>query len=245
MSSRSGSSSCLGSTILVIAALILVRFGLPGMWKILAGIFSTAVYLGLFLLVALLLVLGYYTYRNLQQNKQKVVEERYSRITRTQDLYKDLVGRLQRDAVLNEVSVEELLQSEILVSQSLNDVKMELIRLKDFASPRNEKLLNQQLREYKQELQKTVDPAVRQVVQDNLKLLDEKKERMSRTADEILQKEGMVDLVYHSLAKVAEDLKMGRPVYRLLSSEVYSRFGLEPPREKEQLPPLRDKSSIE
>jgi hypothetical protein len=243
MSSRSGSSSCLGSAILVIASLILIRFGIPGLWKLLAGIFSTALYLGLFLLAALFIVVGYYTYRNLKQNKLKVVEDQYARVTRTQNLYRELVSRLERDPVLNAVSVEELLQSEILVSQSLNDLKMELIRLKDFASVRNERTLNQQLRDYKQELQKTADPAVRQVIQDNLKMLEEKRERMSHTADEVRQKEAMVDLVYHSLMKVEEDLKMGRPVPRLLAPEVYNRFGLEAPREKEALPPLQEKSS--
>src|SRR5829696_6567565 len=103
MSSRSSSSSCLGSALLVVIALIMVRFGLPGLWEILAALFSTALYAGAALFVLLIAAIGYFTYRNLQKNRKSDEETRYSRITRTQELYKSVVQRLQRDMISNQV----------------------------------------------------------------------------------------------------------------------------------------------
>ena len=243
MSSRSSSSSCLSTALLIVVGLILIRFGLPELWLIFGRLFSTALYGGLALFAAVLLIVGFFTFRNLQRNKAAEAPPQYSRVVRVQDLYKSLCENLERESLYNEVSAEEFLQSEILISQSLNDIKMELIRLKDLVSPKNEESLNRQVHDYKRELQDTTDAAVKQVIQENLKMLEEKKERMLQMHEEIRQKEASVDLVYHSLVKAEEDLKLGKAVKRLLPSEVYRRFGLMPPREREALPPLTDKSS--
>lgn len=244
MSSRSSSSSCLGTALLIVVGLILIRFGLPELWLIFGRLFSTALYGGLALVVTILLVIGFFTFRNLQRgSKQTEAPAQYSRVVRVQDLYKSLCEKLERESISNDVSAEEFLQSEILISQNLNDIKMDLIRLKDFVSPKNEESLSRQLQDYKRELQETTDPAVKQVIQENLKMLEEKKERMQKTHEEIRAKEASVDLVYHSLVKAEEDLKLGKTVKRLLPPDVYTRFGLMPPRERESLPPLTEKSS--
>jgi hypothetical protein len=241
MSSRS--SSCLSTALLIVVGLILIRFGLPELWLILARLFSTAFYGGMTLVLIALLALGFFTYRNLERRKQKQAPAQVSRVARVQELYKSLTEQLQRESISNEVSAEEFLQSEILVSQTLNDVKMDLIRLKDFVSPKNEESLDHQLRDYKQELQETTDPSVKQVILENLKMLEEKKERMAQAHEDVRQKEASVDLVYHSLVKAEEDLKLGKTVRRLLPAEVYQRFGLAAPKEREPLPPLTEKSS--
>lgn len=243
MSSRSSSSSCLGTALLIVVGLILIRFGLPELWLILARLFSTALLGGLTLAVVLLLTVGFFTFRNLQKTRKTEAPAQYSRVVRVQDLYKALCEKLERESISNDVSAEEFLQSEILISQNLNDIKMDLIRLRDFVSPKNEESLNRQLQDYKRELQETTDPAVKQVIQENLKMLEEKKERMQKTHEEIRAKEASVDLVYHSLVKAEEDLKLGKTVKRLLPPDVYTRFGLMPPREREALPPLTEKSS--
>ncbi|HSP06316.1 MAG TPA: hypothetical protein VLR94_04020 [Acidobacteriota bacterium] len=244
MSSRSSSSSCFGTALLIVVGLILIRFGLPELWLILARLFSTAFYGGVALVLVALLALGFFTYRNLQRSKEKEAPPaQVSRVVRVQELYKSLTEQLQRESVSNEVSAEEFLQSEILVSQTLNDLKIDLIRLKDFVSPKNEESLARQLRDYRQELLETTDPSVKQVIQENLKMLEEKKERIAQTHEEIRQKEASVDLVYHSLVKAEEDLKLGKTVRHLLPAEVYQRFGLTAPREREPLPPLTENSS--
>lgn len=242
MSSRS-SSSCVGTVILVLVGLILIRFGLPGLWKIVAGLFSTAFYGGLILVALILFSIAFFTYKNLQKNKKTQTAGQVSRVARVQELYKSLSERLQKDSLSNEISAEEYLESEMLIGQTLNDVKVELIRLKDFVAPRNERELSRQLMDYKRELQEASDPDVKQVIRENLKLLEEKKERMTQAHEEIRQKEASVDLIYHSLMRVEEDLKLGRPVRQLLPSEVYRRFGVTAPRDRERLGPLTEKSS--
>lgn len=239
----SSSSSCFGSAILLIIALIAIRFALPGLWKILAAIFSTAFYGGILVVLAGLLLLGYFTYKNFKGNQKKQQNAQTILVDRTEALYKAVVSRLNQDVVLNEVSAEEFLQSELLIGDTMKSVKLELARLKDFVSPQNERVLEKQIRDYKQQHQETTDDAARQVIEENLKILDEKKKRMAAVKEEIRHKEASVDLVYNSLVRVEDDLKFGRSVNRIFPPELYTRFGLTPPAEQPRLTPLDEKSS--
>ena len=235
-------ASCLGTVFLLIGTLVLIRFALPAVWKILAGLFAGALYLGLFLFLAVLVVVGYFTYKNLTRNKAKEEEKRYAKVIKVEDLYKILVDRLHREVELNHVTVEELMQSEILISENLASIRSDLIRLKDFASPQNQKNASIQMREYQQQLRESRDPGSREVIEENLKLVEEKRERIEAALEEIRQKEALVDLIFNSLLNVEEDLKFGRPVQRLFSPDVYQRFGLTPPAAQPQLPPLLERS---
>ena len=234
--------SCLGTIFLIVGTLVLIRFALPSLWKILAGIFAGALYLGIFVFLLLLAVLGYFTYKNLSRNKVKAEEKRYAVVLRVEDLYKALIDRLHRETALNQVSVDELLQSEILIRENLASVRSDLIRLKDFASPQNQKNVSIQIREYQQQLRQSREAASREVIEENLKMVEEKRERIEAALEEIRQKEALVDLVYNSLTNVEENLKFGRAVQRLFPPELYQRFGLVPPSEQPQLPPLLERS---
>lgn len=237
--------SCFGNFILLCIALVFIRYAAPGFWRILIGIFAGTVYFSLFIFLVALAVLAYFIYKNLRGNQQQEEEKKYSRVSQTEAVYQSIVKRLQEDLTLNQVTAEEFLQSEILVGEKLKSLKMDLIRLKDFTSPKNERLLNQQIRDYRQQLQQSTDPSAKEVIQENLNMLQEKKQRMASALEEIRQKEASVDLVYNSLINVEEDLKFGRPVQRLLPPDVYQRFELSPPAEQPPLPPLMEKSSTE
>lgn len=242
---KSESSSCFGSLLLLVIALVLVRFLAPEIFLWLAVLFEGALYAGGIVVLLALATIGYFTYRNLKANQQKQEEKKFEHVTRTEALYRSVVDRLQRDIVLNQVSAEEFLQSEILIGEKVQEMKKDLIRLKDFASPGNQKLMNQQLREYKQKLQESGDSAVKEVVQENIAMLEEKKQRIATITEEIQQKEASLDLIFNNLSRVEEDLKFGRSVSRLFPAEIYRRFGLEPPSDASRLPPLSEKSSKE
>ena len=201
-----------------------------------------AFYLGIGVFLLLILVLGYFTYKNLAKNKQKQTQTRYEKVTRVEELYRSLVDRLSQDMTLHQVSAEELLQSEILISENFRTIRDELVRLKDFASPSNQKQLSVQLRDYQQQLKASRDTASNEVLEQNIELLEQKKERIEAAIDEIRQKEALMDLVFNSLLDVEEDLKFGRPVTRLFPAEVYRRFGLTPPAQQSALPPLLERS---
>ena len=235
-------SSCLGTALLLVLILALVRYSLPAVWKILAGLFAGAFYLSLGLFVILLGLLGYFTYKNLGRNKQKREQIRYARVTRVEQLYRSLLDRLNREMGLRQISAEELLQSEILITEHLGTLRTDLIRLKEFASPKNQKALSLQLREYNQQLKDAKDSASQEVLEQNIRLVEQKQERMDAALDEIRQKEGLLDLTYNSLLNVEENLKFGRPVERLFPPELYRHFGLEPPAEQRSLPPLQERS---
>ena len=238
-------SSCFGTFLLIVVGTVVLRFALPEIWLILSAIFRGAMYFGVFILLAVLAVIGYFTFQNLRKNKQKREEKRIAHVTQTEALYASVVERLQKDLTLNQVTAEEFLQSEILIGEKLPEISNDLIRLKEFASAKNESQVNQQIRDYKQQLQQSRDPAARQVVAENLKILEEKKQRMESALEEIRRKEASVDLVYNSLVNVDEDLKFGRPVRRLFPPDLYARFQLTAPGEQPSLPPLTEKSSLE
>ncbi len=235
------SRSCFGTLILTVISLALIRYTLPAIWKILAGFFTGALYLGLFLIVALVIVLGYFTYRNLTGNRRNWGVKQVARVTRVEELHQTLIERLQNDLTLNQVSAEEYLQSEILMKERLVAIRDELIRLKDFASQRNQKEVSKQIHEYQQQLRETKDSGAREITEENLRLLQEKQGRFAQALEEIREKEGLMDLVYHSLLSVDEDLRFGRPVIRLFPDDVYRRFDLSPPQQA-LLPPLADRS---
>jgi predicted metal-dependent hydrolase len=235
-------TSCLGTVFLLVGTLVLIRYALPVVWKILAGLFAGALYLGIFVFLAFLAVLGYFTYKNLSRNKVKEGEKGYAVVLRVEDLYKALIERLHREVELNQVSVEELLQSEILMRENLASVRSDLIRLKDFASPQNQRNVSIQVREYQQQLRQSKEAASREVIEENLKMVQEKRERIESALEEIRQKEALVDLIYNSLVNVEEDLKFGRPVQRLFPPDLYQRFGLTPPATQPKLPPLLERS---
>lgn len=239
------SSSCLGSLLLILFGLLLIRFGLPGLWKVLVGLFTGAFYLGIFLLLAALAVIGYFTYKNLLANKQKKLTAGRTIVTKTEELYRAVVARLERDVVLNQVTVEELLASEILMTENLKSVQDDLGRLKEFTSSSSIRTIDQQIRDYKEQLRQTTNESSKQLIQENLNLIQEKKQRLAAAMDDIRQKEALVDLVQNRLLNVEEDLKFGRPVQRLFPAELYQRFGLQPPGERSSLPPFGQKSSME
>jgi NhaP-type Na+/H+ and K+/H+ antiporter len=227
---------------LLVLVLALIRYSLPAVWKIIAGLFTGALYFGVVFFVILIGVLGYFTYKNLTRNKQKEKQVGYARVTKVEQLYSSLVDRLNREMSLHQISAEELLQSEILITENLTTLRTDLIRLKEFASPRNQKDLSQQLRDYRQQLKAARDPASRDVLEQNVKLVEEKRERMNAALDEIRQKEGLLDLTFNSLLKVEEDLKFGRQIRHLFPPELYRHFGLNPPEEQQGLPPLLERS---
>ena len=236
------SYSCLGSALLLVLVLVIIRYALPAIWKILAGLFTGAVFLGLALFLILIAVLGYVTYKNLSKNKQKAEARTYAAATRVEVLYRSIVDRLHQDMALHQITAEELLQSEILITEHLARIREDLVRLKEFASPRNQKELSIQERDYQQKFKESRDPASMEILEQNLKLVEQKKERMDDALEEIRQKEGLLDLVYNSLVNVEEDLKFGRTVQRLLPPDLYRRFGLQPPGEQSGLPPLLERS---
>ena len=207
-----------------------------------AGLFAGAFYIGLGLFLVLLAVLGYFTYKNLIRNKQKEEQTRYVHVTRVEHLYTSLVDRLNREMAFHQISAEELLQSEILIKENVAAIRNDLIRLKEFASPRNQKELSALLREYQQKLRESREPGSREILEQNIRMVEQKRERMEAALEEVRQKEGLLDLVYNSLVDVEEDLKFGRPVQRLFPPEIYTRFGLNPPAEPTALPPLLERS---
>jgi hypothetical protein len=237
------SSSCFGTLILAIVAAALLRFALPGVWHILAVLFTGTLLIGSIVLLLIVLTIGFFTYKNLKGNEQKREAEKLGRVTRAEALYGSVVERLQRDMVLNQVSAEELLQSEVLITDKLRAIKEDLIRLKDFTSPKNEKEMSRQMREYQDQLRQSSDESVKHLLRQNIKIVEEKRRRFQQAQEEIRQKEGMADLVYNNLLNADENLRFGRPLTRVLPAEVYSQFGLTPPSDQQQLPPLIEKSS--
>ncbi len=240
--SSSNKSSCLGSVFLLVIVLIAIRFAIPGLWNVIAAIFSTALFAGVAIVILGLAVLGYFTYKNLKGNRKKENVQSVQ-VDRTEALYKSVVSKLQQDMMLNQVSAEEFLQSELLIGETLKSVRLDLARLNDFVSPQNERLIAQQIRDYKHKLAVSTDDAAKQVIQENLKMLDEKKQRIALATEELRQKEASVDLVYNCLIRVEDDLKFGRPVTQIFPADLYTRFGLTPPAEQPKIPPLVGKSS--
>jgi hypothetical protein len=240
--SSSSKSSCLGSAFLLVVVLIAIRFALPGLWNVIAAIFSTTLIAGAALVILGLAVLGYFTYKNLKGN-QKKQDVQSVQVDRTEALYKSVVSKLQQDMMLNQVSAEEFLQSELLIGETLKNFRLDLARLKDFVSPENDRLIGQQIRDYKHKLAVSSDDSAKQVMQENLKMLEEKKQRIASAKEELRQKEASVDLVFNCLVRVEDDLKFGRPVTQIFPSDLYTRFGLTPPSEQPRIPPLIEKSS--
>lgn len=245
MKSSSSSSSCFGSVLLIVVILAFLRFASPEIWKVILTLTAGAVSLGVLIFLAILGVIGYFTYKNFKKNQNQVSESQYGGLDRTDLLYRNVVERLQKDITLNQVSAEELLQSEILVSEKLKDMKIELVRLHEFASPQNQTLVENQIRDYKRKQQASRDSAVQQVMNENIRMLEEKRNRIEDSLEEIRQKEASIDLVYHTLRNVEDNLKFGRTVQQLFSEDLYRRFGLVPPSRRELLPPLEQKSSTE
>ena len=236
-------ASCFRTVLMVIASLVLIRFALPVVWELLGTLFVGGIYVALVLVVVVVALIGLITFKNLSKNKKKEEVKKYSRVTRVEDLYKSVVDRLNQDMILNQVSAEELLQSEVLIHESLSTIRNEIVHLKEFASQENQKDVSSRLRDYQQQLREARDPSAKEVVQQNMKMLEEKKMRIESALDEVRQKEGMVDLIYNSLTNVEEDLKFGRTVQRLFPPELYRRFGLTPPAEQSKLPPLLERSN--
>lgn len=240
----SGSKSCFGSVVLLVVALVLIRYAIPGLWRIIwigsAGLVS----LGLLLFLLVFAGLGYFTYRNLSGNKAKQEEQKFSKVSRVEQMYSSVQSRLDQSPGANQVLPEEFLQAEILVKDKLQDIKTALIRLKDMTSSKNQKIIEDQLRDYRQQLRDAHDPAVRKVIEENITMVQSNKDRLAGSVEEIREKEALLDLLYHSLVKVDEDLKLGKVVQQIFPPDVYSRFGVSlPERSQEPLPPMPQKSS--
>lgn len=227
----------------MIIAVALLRYALPGVWHILAVLFTGTLFFTGLLFFLVLIAVGFFTYRNLKRNKMRAETEKYARVSRTEALYRSVISRLQNESVLNQVSADELLQSEVLITDRLRQIKEDLIRLKEFTSPKNEKFLSQQMRDYQQQIKETSDESIKQLIRQNMSIVSEKQARFAQAREEIREKEGLTDLVYNTLQNVDEDLKFARTVRQLFPAELYSRFGLTPPSSSQELPPLIEKSS--
>jgi hypothetical protein len=239
-------SSCLTSVLLILAALIMIRFGLPSVWRLLVGLFAGAFYLGAFFIIILIAVFGFLTYRNLQKNRQQERSQQFAPASEALALYRSVVERLQKDMLLNQVSAEEFLQSEILMGENVNALQEELRRFKDFASSATVKSVELQIQEYGRQIRETDNSSVKQLIGENLKLMEEKKARLITATQQIKEKEALVDWIHNRLLIVDEDLRFGRMVRQLFPRELYERFGLAAPgSERASLPPLVEKSSID
>jgi len=245
MKSSRSSSSCLGSIFLIVLIAAVLSFAFPGIWKILLSLTVGFFSLGILLFVLLFGAIGYFTYKNFKKNQKMEADSRAGVADRTEALYRSVVERLQNDIGLNQVSADELLQSEVLVSDKVKDMKIELLRLQEFASPKNQRSLDDQIHDYERKIQASQDAAVQQVMNENIRMLEEKKKRMMDSLEEIRHKEASLDLVYNTLRNVEDNLKFGKPVQHLFPSDLYRRFGLEPPSKRDTLPPLTEKSSTE
>jgi predicted negative regulator of RcsB-dependent stress response len=243
MKSSKSSISCFGTLVLGIFLILSIHYFLPGFWTPLITVGKGIFFFGFAVFLLVIAVVAFFTIKNLRSNKKRDEESKYTSVLRTENLYRSIVDRLQKDVVLNEVSPEELLQAEVLMSDKLKEIKTDLIRLHEFTSSSNRKMLDLQAREYQQKLRNANDETMKQVVQENLQMVQEKQKRVASAAQEISDKEALVDLAFHSLTKVDEDLRFKRPVTQLFSSEVYRRFGLTAPQDQDRLPPFVEKSS--
>jgi hypothetical protein len=245
MKSSRSSSSCFGSALLIVLLLVVIRFASPEVWKVFLSLTVGFFSLGILVFVLLFGAIGYFTYKNFKKNQKIAADSKAGFADRTEALYRSVVERLQNDIGLNQVSAEELLQSEVLVSEKVNDLKIELFRLQEFTSPQNQRGVEDQIRDYQRKIQASHDSAVQQVMNENIRMLEEKKKRMEDALDEIRHKEASLDLVYNTLRNVEDNLKFGKPVQQLFPPDLYRRFGLEPPSKRDLLPPLTEKSSTE
>ncbi|PWT93960.1 MAG: hypothetical protein C5B54_00970, partial [Acidobacteria bacterium] len=234
-SSSQNSFSCFGTFLLALIAVLLIRYTLPGAWGPIVFLTKGALLTVLVFFVAGVSLLSYFIIRNLKSNKKESIEKQYQPITRTKALYHTVLNKLQKEITLNDVPPEELLQAEVLISDKLKEIKTDLIRLHEFTSVSNQKILDSQIRQYKDKLKSSADESVTKVSRENLNMLEDKKKRIADAFEEIRQKEALVDLAFNSLQKVEEDLKFGRPVRRLFSADVYHHFGLTAPIDQERL----------
>lgn len=243
---KSGSTSCAATLVMLVVAAVLVRFLIPGLWKAMIAVSAGIVSLFLLLVVLGVVLVGFFTYKNLKRNRLKDEEKKIEKVVRVQQLYKSIQASLDRNTLANQVLSEEFLQAELLMGVKLPETKTDLIRLREVTSSKNQKAVEDQARDYRRQLREARDPSVKQVIEENLKMVDEKRERLSVANREIQEKEAQLDLLYHSLVKVDEDLKMGKTVQQLLPSEIYARFGLPAPstEKSEPLPPMPQKSSL-
>lgn len=242
---RGESRSCFGSLVLLVVALALVRYAIPGLWKFLVIGTAGVAGLGLLFFVIALGGLGYFTFRNLSGNKAKAESQKFSKVTRVEQLYSEVQSRLDRNPGANQVLADEFLQAEILIKDKLQEIKTDLIRLKEMSSPKNQKIIEDQLRDYRQQLRNASDAAVRKVIDENIAMVQGNKDRLAGAAEDVRAKEALLDLLYHSLVKVDEDLKLGRPVQQIFSPDVYARFGVSGSSSSaEPLPPMPQKSSL-
>lgn len=239
------SKSCFGSLVLLVVALALVRFAIPGLWKVIVIGSAGVVSIGLLVFVIALVALGYFTYRNLSSNKAKQEGQKFSKVSRVEQMYAEVQSRLDRSPGANQVLADEFLQAEILIKDKLQQIKTDLIRLKEMTSPKNQKIIEDQLRDYRRQLREATDATVRKVIDENIAMVQGNKDRLTGAVEEIRSMEALLDLLYHSLVKADEDLKLGRPVQQIFSPEVYARFGVSGASSNaEPLPPMPQKSSL-
>lgn len=242
-SSNTSASSCLWTFVAAFVAGALIRFIMPGLWRVVLSVSQALFYFGI-VIVAIAVGVGIFlTYRNYQENEKKRAGKGSPVLSKTEELYSRVINKLQTEMVLNQVSADEMLQAEILMSEKLPETRTALIRLEDFASPENQKRLQDQLNEYQQKLSLAKDPAVQEVMEENIKMLEEKKMRMSAAVDEVKQKQATLDLIHNSLTADQEELSLGKPLTRIFPDEIYRYFGLNAP--TGSLPPLSEKSSVD
>lgn len=230
---------------LLVVALVLIRYAIPGLWKVIIIGSAGLVSLGALLFLLLLVAAGYFTYRNLSKNKETREAQKFSKVSRVEQIYSSVQSRLDQSPGANQILAEEFLQAEILIKDKIPEIKTDLIRLKDLTSAKNSKIIEEQLGDYRRQLREAHDPAVRKVIEENIKMVEGNKERHAVALEEIKEKEASLDLLFHSLVKVEEDLKLGKAVQQIFSPEVYARFGISlPSRSQEPLPPMPQKSSL-
>jgi hypothetical protein len=240
---KSGSRSCLGTILLMIVAFALIKFLFPELWTFLFSFSIGLIAAGLVVVVLLLGALGYFTYRNLKGNKQKEAARKSAKALRLDEVYQSIQKRLEQAPLLNQIPSEEWLRVEMLMGGRVAEMKSDLIRLKDLTAVANIRATQNQLSDHRRQLNEAHDEAVRNVIRENIRLVEEKSDRLRKAEEEIKQNEASLDLIYYSLLKVDEDLKMGRSVQSLLPADVYKRFEIATVSDEEKLPPLEKKSS--
>lgn len=240
---KSGSRSCLGTILLLIVAFALIKFLFPELWTLLFSLSVGLIAAGIVVVVLLFGALGYFTYRNLKGNKRKEAARKSAKALRLDDVYHSIQKKLEHAPQLNQIPSEEWLRVEMLMGGRVAEMKSDLIRLKDLAAPANIRAAQIQLSDHRRQLAETRDEAVRNVIRENIRLVEEKNDRLQKAEEEIKQNEASLDLIYYSLLKVDEDLKLDQTVHSLLPADVYKRFEIATGTDEEKLQPLEKKSS--
>src|ERR1041385_8722357 len=102
MKSSSSSISCFGTLILGIFLILSIHYFLPGFFTPLIAVTKGVFLFGFVVFLLVIGIVAFFTIRNLKSNKKRDEERKYTSVLRTENLYRSIVDRLQKDVVLNE-----------------------------------------------------------------------------------------------------------------------------------------------